>query len=237
MSFMLQEFCKSLILAIKDKDIQKYKEDAIWNLIETIYTGSPFSAIAARKSINELVFHIPTAFFWSKMQQFLLGTYRSFEDQIKMAAKFSGDNDKYEEYVYTLIETIIETIDKIDTTEKVNYFSNITRAFLLDVIDEELFYKFRQLLMDCNKIELSYIKQADMKRHYKNDMMIFSLRIVGLMEQSDGDDYVFTNLAKEFKKYALSDDETSKPPIKYLEIEPPEEMTELTKKELNEILQ
>lgn len=86
------------------------------------------------------------------MQQFLLGTYRSFEDQIKMAAKFSGDNDKYEEYVYTLIETI----DKIDTTEKVNYFSNITRAFLLDVIDEELFYKFRQLLMDCNKIELSY---------------------------------------------------------------------------------
>lgn len=57
------------------------------------------------------------------------------------------------------------------------------------------------------------------------------------MEQGDGDDYVFTNLAKEFKKYALSDDETSKPPIKYLEIEPPEEMTELTKKELNEILQ
>ena len=78
---------------------------------------------------------------------------------------------------------------------------------------------------------------ADMKRHYKNDMMIFSLRIVGLMEQGDCDDYVFTNLAKEFKKYALSDDETSKPPIKYLEIEPPEEMTELTKKELNEILQ
>lgn len=52
------------------------------------------------------------------MQQFLLGTYRSLEDQIKMAAKFSGDNDKYEEYVYTLIETI----DKIDTTEKVDYF-------------------------------------------------------------------------------------------------------------------
>lgn len=233
MSFMLQEFCKSLILAIKDKDIQKYKEDAIWDLIETIYTGSPFSAIAVGKSIKELVFHIPTAFFWSKMQQFLLGTYRSLEDQIKMAAKFSGDNDKYEEYVYTLIETI----DKIDTAEKVDYFSNITRAFLIDVIDEELFYKFRQLLMDCNKIELSYIKQADMKRHYKNDMMIFSLKIVGLMEQGDGDDYVFTNLAKEFKKYALSDDETSKPPIKYLEIEPPEEMTELTNKELNEMLQ
>ena len=95
--------------------------------------------------------------------------------------------------------------------------------------------------MDCNKIELSYIKQADMKRHYKNDMMIFSLRIVGLMDHGDGDDYVFTNLAKEFKKYALkyalSDDETSKPPIKYLEIEPPEEMTELTNKELNEMLQ
>lgn len=178
-------------------------------------------------------FSYSNCIFWSKMQQFLLGTYRSLEDQIKMAAKFSGDNDKYEEYVYTLIETI----DKINTTEKVDYFSNITRAFLLDVIDEEFFYKFRQLLMDCNKIELSYIKQADMKRHYKNDMMIFSLRIVGLMEQGDGDDYVFTNLAKEFKKYALSDDETSKPPIKYLEIEPPEEMTELTNKELNEMLQ
>ena len=46
MIFMLQEFCKSLMLAMKDKDIQEYKGDAIWNLIETIYTSSPFSANA-----------------------------------------------------------------------------------------------------------------------------------------------------------------------------------------------
>lgn len=71
-----------------------------------------------------------------------------------------------------------------------------------------------------------------MDKHYKNDMMIFSLRTIGLIEQSDNNDYVFTSLAKSLKTYALSGDEVSKPSVKYLELSAPEGVSTVTEEDI-----
>lgn len=215
---------ENFITVLKNEDIQNYAGEGIWNLIQALFTGDVFSGVSAGKNIKELIFHLPTANFWAKMQRFLLGTYRNFEEQVKMSSKFDEDNEKYKEYVYMMIETV----DKIDSMAKIDYFSNLTRVYLLEVIDEGLFYKLRQLLLTCNHIELSFIKESNMEKHYKNDMMIFSLKTIGLIEQEDNDEYIFTNLAKSLKTYALSDDETSKPVVKYLELSAPKGVSTVT---------
>lgn len=219
---------ENFMAVLKNEDIQKYAGEGFWNLIQAIFTGDFFTSVTAGKDIKELIFHIPTATFWGKMKSFLFGTYRSFEDQVNMSAKFGDDDKKYKEYVYMMIETV----DKIDSMAKIDYFSNLTRVFLLEVIDEGLFYKLRQLLLTCNHIELSFVKESDMDKHYKNDMMIFSLRTIGLIEQSDNNDYVFTSLAKSLKTYALSGDEVSKPSVKYLELSAPEGVSTVTEEDI-----
>lgn len=111
------KICQNFISVLNNEDIQEYGGEGIWNLIQAIFTGNIFSAISAGKNIKELIFHIPTAIFWSK------------------------------------------------------------------------------------------------------------IKTVGLIEQSNDNDYIFTDLAKSLKMYSLSSDETSKTPVKYLELAAPEELS------------
>ena len=220
----------NIINVLKNDNIQNYAGEGIWNLIQAVFAGDVFSGISAGKNIKELIFHLPTANFWGKMQKFLLGTYRNFEEQVKMATKFSEDNEKYKEYVCMMIETV----DKIDSMAKINYFSNLTRMFLLNIIDEGLFYKLRQLLLNCTRIELAFMEQNDIEKHFEYNIMIFSLKTIGLAEQKDNK-YIFTDLAKSLKTYALSDDEISKPTVKYLEILPPADMESISEEDIENL--
>jgi hypothetical protein len=92
------KICENFIAILKNEDIQKYAGESFCNLIELLVTGELLKGVAAGKSIKEFIFHMPTSIFWSKMESFLLGTYRDFEEQVKMSSKFSEDNDKYKEY-------------------------------------------------------------------------------------------------------------------------------------------
>ena len=216
------KICENFVSVLKNEDIQKYGGEGIWSLIQTLFTGDVFSGISAGKNIKELIFHIPTANFWGKMQRFLLGTYRNFEEQVKMAEKFTSGNRKYEEFVYMMIETV----DKMDSMAKINYFSNLTRMYLLNIVDENLFYKLRQILLTCNHIELSFVEQNGIESKLEYDIMIFSLKSIGLTEQvntSNETYYKFTALAGALKTYALSDDNVSKPPITYIELSAPQD--------------
>lgn len=226
---------ENFITVLKNEDIQNYAGEGIWSLIQAVFTGDVFSGVSAGKNIKELIFHLPTANFWAKMQRFLLGTYRNFEEQVKMASKFDKDNEKYKEYVYMMIETV----DKIDSMAKIDYFSNLTRVFLLEVIDEGLFYKFRQLLLTCNHIELSFIKQNDVKQHFNYDIMIFSLKTIGLIEQvntSNETYYQFSALAEALKTYALCGDDISKPTTNYLEITAPPDLEPIKWNEIDALV-
>jgi hypothetical protein len=221
------KICDNFIAILKNEDIQKYGGDAIWDLVQAVFTGDIFSGISTIKNTKDMLFHIPTAIFWDKMQRFLLGTYRNFEEQSKMAAKFSDDNEKNREYVYMFMETV----DKLDSKQKINYFSNLARVFLLNIIDADLFYKLRQILLNCTYNELAFIEKNNSEKHFEYDIMISSLKNIGLLEQETKDDrtyYVFTDLAKSLKIYALSGDNVLKPAVKYLELSAPTDLTMTT---------
>ncbi len=214
--------CENFINIIENKNIQEYCKGGIIDLFQALFSGDTFSGISAGKNLAEMLLHIPNVLFMNKMQRFLLGTFRNFEEQVKMAAKFSIDNKKNKEYVNMLFETL----DKIDSEEKVEYFSNLMRAFLLEIIDDNLFFKLRQILLNCNIMELNYIKGEDEATQFSRcDMMIHSLKIIGLIEMDHTKGiYRFSGLAKALKIYSLSGDEINKPHTIYSELSVPQEL-------------
>lgn len=226
------KICENFISVLNNKNIQDYGEEGIWNLIQAVFSGDVFSGITAGKNIKELVFHIPTAIFWGKMQRFLLGTYRNFKEQVEMAKRFNSDNKKYKEYVYMMIETV----DKIDSMEKIDFFSNLVRNFLLEIIDSDLFYKLRQILLTCTQSELLFVKNNDPNKRFEYNMMIFSLKSIGLTEQVNTENdtfYKFTDLARVLKTYALCGDDVSKPAITYSELSAPEDWEPMKFKDID----
>lgn len=226
------QICENFINIIHNEDIRKYAGDAFWDFIQALFTKDVFSGISSLKNIKDMIFHIPTVFFWSKMQRFLLGTYHDFEEQIKMANRFGQDNDKYKEFVCQLMETI----DKLDTEMKVDYFSNLTRSFLLEQIDDNLFYKLRQVLMNCTLFELEFIKKHGINDHLNYDMTIFSLINQGIVNQAYNTSYYsFTDLAKCLKEHSLNEEEP-KHKIEYSKLTPPDVHTIATDDEVKEVL-
>lgn len=229
------QICKNIIEIIKNKNMQDYKDDAIWELIQYIFTGDVFSGISSIKNIKDMIFHAPTIIFWNKMQKFLLSTYRNFEEQVKMSSKFSKDNKKYQDFVLQMMETV----DKLDDEIKVDYYSNITRSFFLELIDEDLFYKFRQILMSCNISELKYIDSKNKNSRFDYDIMTFSLKNYGLVDlKSDHDSnyYQLTQLALKLKEHALNSDDNVKQKTTISEIEAPDDLVPMTDAEVEDML-
>lgn len=229
------QICKNIIEIIKNKNMQDYKDDAIWELIQYIFTGDVFSGISSIKNIKDMIFHAPTIIFWNKMQKFLLSTYRNFEEQVKMSSKFSKDNKKYQDFVLQMMETV----DKLDDEIKVDYYSNITRSFFLELIDEDLFYKFRQILMSCNISELKYIDSKNKNSRFDYDIMTFSLKNYGLVDlKSDHDSnyYQLTQLALKLKEHSLNSDDNVKQKTTISEIEAPDDLVPMTDAEVEDML-
>ena len=233
---LLDTVCDNFGTVIKSEDIQKYAGNGIWNLIRFIYSGNVFVGASVAKDVKELMFHVPTAIFWNKMQRFLLGTFTDKNVQIKMAEKFNDDNTKYKEYVWQLIDIV----DKLESETKIDYFSNLTRAYLLDNIDNDTYYKLYQILRNCTVQELNFIKEKPENFTMTYDMTIFSLKNLGLVDNNIENDtviYYFSHLAKILKKVVLNYTEISSPII-YGNITPPEDDTPMpiTESQLQNLL-
>ena len=96
---MLEEQLKELALIVKNDDLRKYAGNAFWNLIQAVISKDPVSGTLAGKDVKQIVFHMPTVIFWNKIKRFLQGTYKDYEEQVKMASQFNNDNEKYAEFV------------------------------------------------------------------------------------------------------------------------------------------
>lgn len=229
-----EEFCNNFIDILKNKEIQNYANDGFMDFIQAVFTGDAFSGFSAIKNVKDLVFSIPNLRFWSKMERFLLGTFRDFEDQIKMSNKFSDDNGAYQEY----IEQLLETIDKLDANVKVDYYSHLTRSLMAELIDFDLYYKLCQMLKNCTVSELKFINEHKDNEHLEYDIMIFSLKNYGLVEQIIEDEksrYIFTDLAKKLKEHAINDDDIPKHKTAYREIIPPEDDEPITRADIDKM--
>lgn len=204
---MIDKQIATLGRILKNDDIQGYAGDAFWNLIQAVITADMFAGVEAAKDIKELIFHMPTLIFWDKMKRFLLGTYKCFSDQVKMAAKFEEDYAEYNSFV----KQQIYLVDALDDDMKIDNFSALTRCFLLTDLSQELYFKLAKLISVSTSFELAYLKEKDVDFSSKNTAMISMLYHNGLFTQIEREDgttaYVLSGLAKALKFNSLNFDE------------------------------
>lgn len=199
---MLDNQIAKLKSIISDEDLKEYAGDAFWGLISCVISADPVVGIVSIQDVKKLVFHFPTVIFWNKMGRFLQGTFSNYDEQVKLAARFNGDNSKYTEFV----KKLIYTIDKIDDDEKVDRFANLTRCFLLTDLQPELFFKLSKFIVMCTPKELEYLEGTAELEILPNSTMVFALCQYGLLVKRDmlSDEYVLSDFAKALKQNCLN---------------------------------
>lgn len=189
---MLEKQLHALQTILADEDLQGYANDGFWNLIEAVVFNDAFAGVSAVKNAKDLIFHMPTILFWDKMRRYLFGTFHNYDDQIKMAKKFNKDNKKYNKFV----KRQIHIINEIDDDMKIDFFANLTRAFLLTELEENLFFKLAKIISICTLAELEYIEKFEISCSVDNSAIVSSLYHYGLFTQTDVEGEI---------KYTLSD--------------------------------
>lgn len=204
---MLDNQVNALRCIMENSEIRTYAGDAFWNLIQAVTTADTFAGITAAKDIKEIIFHMPTLIFWDKMKRYLLGTFRSYEDQVKMSAKFNKDNTKYNEFV----KQQIQLVNELDDDKKVDFFANLTRCFLLSEFESELYFKLARTISNLTCSELLFLQRTSYDYISENTTMISLLYQNGLFIQHETDEgeirYILSDLAKSLKQNSLNFDE------------------------------
>lgn len=216
----INDICTNIATIIENKDLQHYKDEGFENFIQAVFTGDAFSGISALSNVKEYIFHIPTALFWDKMKRFLLGTYHNFEEQIRMASKFNSDD---QHKFVSLIKSQINVINQIEDDKKIDYYSQLTRCVLLDLIDLSQYNRLTKSILSCTSDELQYvIDEHDKVINY--NMTVYFLHNEGIVEQVDTTQpelFKLSEYGNRLYTYALSSDEVPKKKIKNDELSAP----------------
>lgn len=204
---MLDRQVDKLRVFLQNEKIIDYAGDAFWNLIQAIITADPFAGIATARDIKNIIFHMPTLIFWDKMKRYLLGTFNDYDQQIKMSEKFGNDNKKYNDFV----KRQIYLIDQLDDDLKVDYFSNLTRSFLLVEFELDFYFKLAKLISNCTCSELEFLKKLQGDARVQNNTMVSFLYQRGLFIQCENESgkifYKLSDLAKALKQNCLNFDD------------------------------
>jgi hypothetical protein len=204
---MFNNQVSALATILKDNDIHEYAGDAFWNIIKAVSLGDAGALFDTVTDIKNLLFHAPTVLFWDKMQRYMFGTFKNYDEQVIMAKKFIHDNGDYEKFV----KKQIHLINEINDDKKVDFFAQLTRSYLLTEMEDALFYKLARFLTMCTPEELDYIASFNYDKKTELTAMVSSLYQYGLFDQRErengGVDYVLSGFAKALKSYSLNFDE------------------------------
>lgn len=204
---MFDDQLHALVTILKDEDVQQYAGESFYNLIKAVVFCDAGAGVDAIKNVKDLLFHMPTVLFWDKMKRFIYGTFRDYEDQVKFAAKFENDNKKY----YEFVKKQIALVDSIDEDEKIDYFAQLTRCYLLCEIDNALYFKLIHLIKNCTVDELKYIETRNVDDQSDSNLWVSVLSLQGLFVQKQDDDrntfYILSDIGKCLKSCCLNFDE------------------------------
>ena len=219
---MLEDQINKLAALMKDEDLKKCAGDGFWDLMQAVIFSDPVLAVGAAKNAIEIAVHMPTYLFWYKMKRYLTGTFHCYGDQVRMAAKFNGDNKDY----YKFVKRLIHLLDQLDDDQKVDYFAALTRAFLLTDLDKYLFFKLSKYLEMCIPEELEFIRELPYDYRSDNTAMISSLYQYGLFTVQSptqlSANFVLSDFGKALKQNCLNfnDELTAKRIAAFDEVSP-----------------
>ena len=171
-------------------------KEASTNILEDVISaalGDPVSIAKIIIAFAKSPLFIREQLFWTKMEAFLNGVYLSKDDRIKICAKLIKDNDNRDNAF-----RLVESIDRADTTQKIQYLINSTRCLLADFIDRSTYFRICHAITHTLEEDLAFLRE-----HINEDDIPYSpytqgLFTAGLMYQSviDGNGeqkYAFTS--------------------------------------------
>ncbi len=204
---MFEKQVTALTAILKNNDIRNYSGDAFLNIIQAVIFGDIGALMDTTDDIKNIMLHAPTVLFWDKMQRYLFGTFKDYEEQVKMSEKFTRDNSAYEEFV----KKQIHLINEMNDDKKIDYFALLTRCYLLTNMEDTLYYKLARFINICTPEELEYIKAFDYNKKSGINTIISSLYQYGLFDQATkehgGVDYVLSGFACALKANSLNFEE------------------------------
>ena len=165
---MLEKVTNGIVAIINDANIKEISKKSVFDFANIVINKDPISLVESIDDTRNLLWQIPNAIFWDKMYRFMIGTYSDYECQVKMCEKFQVDNKKAKEF----IKKQIQIIEKFDLDCKVIWFSNLTRAFLLEFINEQEYFKLSFALRMISAEDIEYIKSlVDVKDVSENSVL------------------------------------------------------------------
>ena len=204
---MLEQQVTALTAILKDRDIRKFAGDSFWSIIKAVSFGDPAALAEAADDMKQLIFHMPAVLFWDKMQRYLFGTFRSYEDQVRMAQKFTRENADYAAFV----KKQMHLVNELNDDRKIDDFAQLTRCYLLTELDEALYDKLARYLNICTAGELAYLRTFGYDQRSALNVMISALYQYGLFDQTQdergGTAYVLSGFGKALKLCSLNFDE------------------------------
>lgn len=152
---MIEKISNGIIAIVKNDNIKEFAHKKVIDLVDAILSESQVSAISTIDDVRKLLWQIPNALFWDKMFRFMTSTFSDYEYQIRMCEKFQTDNNRYKEFV----KKLIQVIEKLDFDEKVDWFANLTRSFLMELLNEDEYFKLSFALRQISSQDLLYLKE------------------------------------------------------------------------------
>ncbi|MDE7133614.1 MAG: hypothetical protein K2O65_17785, partial [Lachnospiraceae bacterium] len=176
---MLNTILENLVTVLKSGETQKFAMESIENIAKLCLTGDIESGVHEIIGGIQYASSIKDILFWSKMKKWLENTYSSPDMEDKISSKFTEDEPKYKEYTMRQIQYIAQ----VDEEEKICYYANLTRAWLIGSIDTSIYFKLAYLLRVFTLEELEYLKNDYKKEEFeKIDFYIREFSLYGLVD-------------------------------------------------------
>lgn len=183
---------------VKSSEIKEYGKGVLENLATVIISGD---IVALGKLLIEIInspYFIREQIFWQNFIDYLDNTCENEEDLIKLSAKLSEDGNSSEN-----AKRIIKIVDDVGTKQKAIYISNLTRAYCMENITKNQFYKLSQCIVRLTDEDLEFLKENISRKVIETDEeYIDDFRNCGLLKEIAGG-FTYTKRAFELKKYSL----------------------------------
>ncbi len=237
---MLDKQVNALATIWRDVDLRTYAGDGVANLIKWVVFDDFGSGLATLDDIRKIMLHTPTILYWDKMLRYMKGVFRDGAAQIKLAEKFEKDSPEYLLYVKKQMHLINELSDD----EKIDYFAQLTRCFLLTDLSSDLYIKLAKFLSMCTPAELNFLRDLAVDYELENTMMTSALAQYGLLMQKvrvDGKTvYALSDFGVSLKHNSLNFDDGlagQRRLTSYQMMSPPELMQFATNEDIDMLFQ
>lgn len=169
-------------------------EDAIATIL-----GDPIAFVKMMKSMIDSPVFIRDTLFWENFSLFLDGVYIESEDIRKLSARLAEQGGSSEN-----AKRIIRIVDDLDSKLKVEFVINLTRSFMLGLIEKRDYFRILKIIQNTIEEDLIFLKANLSKGEIAENNLSEEFERNGIMYITEEGNYAYSELAFFLDKYALS---------------------------------